>query len=447
MNFRKFILLNYASFRGYKYPFLYKQFLKEDDSGINPDTTINLLSKLLHHCQQSVPYYAELMNQISKETFSEQDPKEYLLNLPILTKDRIRSNFETLKSLDLGRRQWYFNKSGGSTGEPVKLIQDHEYNDLSTAISFLQYYWVGREIGEYEVYLWGSEKDVFQGTMGWKAKFFNFLTNTIYMNAFRMSPDRMREYIQSLNQKQPKLIIAYAQAIYELAKFAEDEKIPIVPQRAIISSAGTLYPWMREKIERIFQCKVFNRYGSREVGNVACERPGYEGLWVAPWGSYVEIVDDNGNLVPAGVEGNILVTSLTNFAMPLLRYEIGDRGILFSEKSLNGTRVGQAFQKVSGRITDNFKTKSGKVIPGEYFIHLIGVVLNDGTIKKFQLIQKQYDLIIVNIVKDEGKIDFKEIIDKIKFIMDEPCYIKIEFLDDILPTHSGKYRYTISEVD
>lgn len=441
MNIRKSVYLGYSTLRGYKFYNLYNSYLKSYTSGCSPNTTTELLKKLILHCQKSVPYYANLINKIGKKNF-EISPELYIQNLPILTKNIIRSNFEQLKSTDLEQRKWYFNTSGGSTGEPIKLIQDQEYSEQSSAISLLFSSLVGRELGEPEVRLWGSERDVFQGTMGWKANFFNFLSNTTYMNAFQMTPQRMTQFIQSLNTKPPKLIVAYAQAIYELAKFAENKQIPVVPQKAIITSAGTLYPWMREKIEAVFQCKVFNRYGSREVGDIACEQPGYEGLWVAPWGNYVEIVDDNNNIVPPGVEGNILITSLTNYGMPLIRYKIGDRGSLSPDY-----RSGQILQQVSGRNVDMFKTKDGTLVDGEYFTHLL--YFKDW-VQQFQFFQKSYSEIVIKIIKSNSEYqveELDEIVAKCKILMGEDCTISFEFLNDIPPSSSGKYRYTISEVN
>jgi phenylacetate-CoA ligase len=445
MKMRKMLYFTYTSLvkRSSLFQF-YEEFSREDESGVSADTTRKLLVQLLTHCQKSVPYYRQAILKLG-DSFK-KDPESYLLNFPILTKDTIRNNFEQLKSEDLAKRQWEFNTSGGSTGEPIKLIQDQDYFERAIAISRLYCKWIGREIGEPEVCLWGSERELFQNSMGWKAFFSNQLTNTTYLNAFRMSPQKMREFVDVLNSKRPKLIVAYAQAIYELAKFAEEERLSVVPQKAIITSAGTLYAFMREKIESIFQCRVFNRYGSREVGDVACERPGFEGLWVAPWGSYVEIVDDDDHPVPPGVEGNILVTSLINYAMPLIRYKIGDRGVLAAESQ--SLKTVQILHKVSGRITDNFKTRTGKIVPGEYFIHLLGVVLNNEDIKKFQIIQKSYDLILLKIVKTDknSELDTSRIVEKINLVMNENYVINVEFVDDIPPVSSGKYRYTISEV-
>ncbi len=441
MNIRKSIYLSYSSLRGYEFTKLYKILIDEDNHGSSADITKVLLIKLLLHSQQCVPYYNDLFNEVITQEEIEQNPKLCLSKLPILTKDIIRTNFERLKSSDLERRNYYFNTSGGSTGEPIKLIQDKEFDNWSTALTYLYSYLVGRDVGEREVRLWGSERDIFQGSMGWKANFFNFLNNTTYLNAFQMTSQKMRQFIRSLNRNPPKLIIAYAQSIYELAKFAEQEQIEIIPQQAIMTSAGTLYPWMREKIATVFQCQVFNRYGSREVSNIACERPGYEGLWVAPWGNYVEIVDDENNPVPPGVEGNILVTSLRNYAMPLIRYKIGDRGVLGESHG-----AGQILQRVSGRNVDTFKTQDGTLIDGEYFTHLL--YFKDW-VNKFQIIQKNYSLIVIKIIKSDIDYQAKElddIIEKCQVIMGKNCEVKFEFVTDIPTNASGKFRYTISEV-
>ncbi|MEA5579045.1 hypothetical protein [Anabaena sp. UHCC 0451] len=441
MNLRKHIYFTLNTLRGFRYPQIYRDLIKEEKSVLTSEVTQKLLTKILRHCQKSVPYYTNLMSEIGKEELLKQNPEIYLSKLPILTKDIIRKNFEELKSLDLEKRNWYFNTSGGSTGEPIRFIQDQEYFDQSQAIKLLYSYLAGREIGEPQVKLWGSERDILEATRNWRAIFSSFFSNTTYINAYQMSPQRMAAYIRLINQKSPKQILAYAIAIYELAKFAESEQLQITPPNAIITSAENLHPWMRETIERVFQCQVFNRYGSREVGDIACERPGFEGFWIAPWANYVEIVDDHNNPLPPGVEGNILITSLSNFAMPLIRYKIGDRGSVSANHS-----SGQIFEKISGRTTDMFKTQDGTLANGGYFE---GLMYFKDWVKNYQIIQKSYSEILVKIVlftPNYPVADLDDFVEKTKILMGEDCIVNFEFVDEIKTTPSGKYRYVISEV-
>ena len=295
------------------------------------------------------------------------------------------------------------------------------------------------------VRLWGSERDVDGGTRSLKARFFNWLTKTTWMNAFCMSPEGMRHFVTTLNRLRPLLIVAYAQAAYELARFVEREKLALEPQRAVVTSAGTLYPFMREKIARVFGCRVYNQYGSREVSDIACEIPGAEGLWVAPWGNYVEILDDEGMPARLGEEGNIVVTCLTNYAMPLLRYWIGDRGALMPEPASGGSGL-QFLKHVSGRNVDVFRTRNHTLVDGEYFTHLLYF---RPWVWKFQVIQKDYEQLLFRVVRTNGdapRSELEDIAAKARRVMGSNCRVDFEFLPELPPHPSGKYRYTISEV-
>ena len=233
--------------------------------------------------------------------------------------------------------------------------------------------------------------------------------------------------------------------MYELARFCEREGLEVISQAAIITAASTLYPFMREKIEQVFQCRVFNRYGSREVGDIACERPGCEGLWVAPWGNYVEIVDSEGNRVPDGAEGEILVTSLINFAMPLVRYSIGDRGVLSPMGTSDQCMYGQVLKAVLGRSNDMFRDKDGTLVDPGYFMSLC----TKDWVRKFQVVQKSASHILFRIVRSDlhyRQTELDEISTQTRLVMGDDCKVTFEFVDEIPPSASGKYRYAFSEV-
>lgn len=445
MNLRKSLFFGaHRLFLGSSLGKVYEHIYNEDQARSSRDTTGQYLIRMLNHCQLSVPYYAEIISRMGDGY--KNDPETYLTRFPILTKEIIRKNSDRLNSTDLSRRNWIYNSSGGSTGEPIRLIQDRQYMDHQMAIQWLSFNWAGRKLGEPAYFLWGSERDILKGTIGLRKKILNKLTNDRFLNAFLMTPEKMRQYLAQLNRMPPKLIVAYVQSIYELAQFAEKEKIFVAPQTAIMTSAGTLFSFMREKIETVFQCKVFNRYGSREVGDIACECETHAGLHVFPWGNYIEIVDEQGRLVPNGIEGNILVTNLSNFAMPLIRYSIGDRGVLSQSDCCKCGRQGQIIEKITGRNVDVFRKIDGTLVDGEYFTHLL--YFKDW-VRKFQVVQKDYSHVVFRIVKtdvDYAPEDLADIQEKTKIVMGEDCIVSIEFLDDIPPSESGKYRYTISEV-
>ncbi len=438
------------SVSGSKSPQIFEERMREFRNSIPEDTADCRLRSLLRHACSHVPFYRPYLEDPKFSAEIDSEPRTALLKLPVLTRNILSDEFTRLKSDDLNsRRDVRTNTSGGSTGEPVRMIQDGDYRDQASANTLLYSALVGKLPGELEVRLWGSERDVFENGVGWKAQLQFLITNTRFLNAFRMTPDRMRAYIELINESRPRFVLAYAQALFELCQFARDEGISIRPPNCAMTSAGTLHPFMKETIRNVLGCEVYNRYGSREVGDVACEiphsmQPG-GGLWVAPWNAIIETIDAHGNAAGDGVEGDILVTSLCNYAMPLLRYRIGDRGVL---RSVNpGGPTGQVLKRVAGRVTDNFRTRAGRVIPGEYFVHLIGVVLNTGVIRKFQVIQRDYEHVEVRIVAQSQTCNVAEIVNKIQIVMGgEACRVDVVYTDAIPESESGKYRYTISMV-
>lgn len=443
MNWRKPVYLTYASLRGYRFPSLLKRYLAACEAGAGADLGTDALRRLLHHCRWNVPYYADLLADISVAEM-EEHPRAVLSRLPVLTKDTVRAQFRRLQSKDNSHKNCQVNTSGGSTGEPVQLVQDDEYRDCSTALRWFSQHLLGCEVGEPHVWLWGSERDLEAGTQSWKARFFNWLTNAKLLNAFRMSPADMRHFIEVLNRVRPRLIIAYAQSAYELARFAEREGLPVTPQRAMMTSAGTLYPFMREKLKQVFGCEVYNLYGSREVSDIAWELPVRRGLWAPPWANLIEIVDDESDAVLAGTEGNILITCLTNYAMPLLRYWIGDRGgLLPVSETENGAQV---LSHVSGRTVDTFRREDQTLVDGEYFTHLLYF---RPWVWKFQVVQKSPAHLLFRVVPKDARPPESEL-DAIaagsRLVMGAECRVEFEFVEDLPAPASGKFRYTISEL-
>jgi phenylacetate-CoA ligase len=148
------------------------------------------------------------------------------------------------------------------------------------------------------------------------------------------------------------------------------------------------------------------------------------------------------------MEGNILVTNLYNYAMPLIRYSIGDRGVLSSNGTCSCGRRGQILERLSGRNVEMFRRKDGTLVEGVYFNHLLYYRV---WVKKYQVVQKDYSNVVFKVQKtrkdyqpDESELE--EIRSQTKLVMGSDCLVTIEFLDDIPPSRSGKYSYTVCEI-
>ena len=402
----------------------------------------NHLKNLLLHAYKNVPYYHHIFKEIGVVNDETVDLSKFN-EIQILTKEIMREHHQELVSKDYKTRKWYYNSSGGSTGEPTRFIQDDIYTKWGN-VAF--YYWYKDilgvdELGVRKIILWGSERDLFQGGIGWKTRIVNWLNNTIFLNSFRMTEENMESYIKIINSYKPDLIRGYAGSLYELCRYAERENKVIHTPKIVVSSAETLSDEMREKIERIFGTKVYDYYGSRETNNLAGECK--EGLMhILAFHNYIEVLNNHNQPVKEGEEGRVIVTNLHNYSMPLIRYEIGDIAALGPEKCKCGN-VLPTLKKITGRITDHFVKEDGTIIHGEYFTHLF--YLKDW-VKAFQVIQEDFKRIKILVVLKENinEQEKEDIEDKIKLIMGEDCKISWEFVEEIPTTPQGKYLYTKS---
>lgn len=406
------------------------------------------LSSLLLHATK-IPYYRNSLNSlgITYNDIKNDNPSDILGKLPILSKSLLKDNYDNLSASDYQKRGFSVNYTGGSTGVPTKFMQDHNYKEHSQAYKSLAYSWRGIDSFDDIFYIWGAARDMNSGLAG-SVK--NFLRNRYYFNCFSLTKKNILFCIQKLNAKKPSLIVSYADAIYEIARYANEHNLFVEPQQAIHTGAGNLYDFMKEEIEKCFQCKVFNHYGARDAGSIASECVGQSGLHLMELHQYVEILDEDNRPVLDGNEGKIIITTLDNYSMPLIRYEIGDRGIKMPYEKCSCGRTFSKLESVTGRSEDRVITPDGQYIDSNFFVHFIGVECNQtGDVKKFQVVQKKINEIEINIVPMKGFIDdaIKENI-KTKLLdrIGNSISLSINTVQNIPKTQTGKYRYVINHL-
>jgi phenylacetate-CoA ligase len=263
-----------------------------------------------------------------------------------------------------------------------------------------------------------------------------------------MTREDLRSFATMISNYKPDVIEAYVQSIYEIARYVNKEKLVLFKPKGIIVSAGTLYDFMADEINKAFGVPIYNRYGSREVGDIANSCGRKDSLHISMLTHYIEVTDGKGEPLPDGEVGDIVVTSLTNYAMPLIRYMIGDRGILRRNSICPYCGwQGDILQKVTGRTVDVFRSSDGTLIDGEYFTHLFYF---REWVQKFQIIQETENKMTINIVKENGfdKIpegDKNEISRAIHVVMPD-IILNWNEVSDIVYDISGKVRFTISKV-
>ena len=418
-----------------------------DTTAVLEARQMRALGALLKHALARVPYYAERAPGLTPDRAASA-PGASLAAFPVLEKRDLILHADSLTcEMDRGS---YWNLTGGSTGEPVRFRQDGVYQTHALATTMLFYQWAGVPRGASHIKLWGAPRDLGSGSVARRRRVADWLFNRITLDAFDMSEQTMRRYAETIARSGPACLEGYADGLYELAVRVERLGLPMSAPGAIVSSAGTLLPHMRETMERAFGAEVFDRYGTREVGNVAAECDRHEGLHIFGETTVVEVVDGDGRAVGEGEEGEILVTNLHNYTMPLIRYRIGDRAVRGADRCSCG-RPYPLLKRIVGRTESCVRRRDGGVVLPEFFIHVIGVEYNDGSIGKFQVVQEAIDRITVVIVPSEGAGEKAlaredEIRKRIQQTMGD-CEVGFVLADRIDPTPTGKHMYVVNRME
>jgi len=418
-----------------------------------------LLGDLLVHAIRHVPYYRRLLGdhpvaralESAGATGRRQLARTLLVQIPPLDRPTLRREFDQLRSNDLAHRSWRVDGTGGSTGQPVRFIVDREHGLWRFAAEHLFDGWAGVVPGMRRMRLWGSARQLGgeRETIG--RRLYRWRRNERSLDSFRMTSSQMRRHAARLNQWRPGHLIGYADSLHAFARFLERSGLAVVAPASIMSSSGTLFPEHRRIIERVFGAPVFDRYAAREVGAIAAEDAAHEGLVVPPL-HLVEIIRPDGSPAPPGEEGEILVTCLTNHAMPLLRYRIGDTGAMAPRPS---TRTGwPVLQHVTGRVAETFVRADGGLVSSLSFIHLAGVVLQSDWIRRWQVVQEEPKRITVRLVLEppltrdapEFVLRTGELAAAIRRTMGEECTVEFRVEREIPPLPNGKYCYCASRV-
>lgn len=403
------------------------------------------LHRLLRYAYTYVPYYKRVFDEVGFQPGDIiKDPASFQ-KIPFLTKAIIRENFEKLITTETNRRQELSQLStSGSTGQPLVFMQDTNFRDVTTAEIHHHLTWSGWQFGQPHAYIFGASFEV-SYARNLRAQLMNLALNRFVTNAYVLSEESLEAFVIQALRHQSRLLFGYASSLYRLAQFVRDHPAYKLDQvKAIYSTSEVLYPHQRQLIETVFNCKVFNRYATRELGALACECEAHTGLHVSLENVHLEILE-KGLPVKSGVAGDIFVTNLNNYGMPFIRYQLADRVAWHAEDHCLCGRAHPMIQVSEGRENDLFRTRDGRTVWGG-----IGNPLwNMAGVKKFQFIQKTFDHVIVRIVK-EGPMSpaqRAEVEKAVKFALGEQVKLDFEFPEDIPAERSGKHRYQICEID
>ena len=256
----------------------------------------------------------------------------------------------------------------------------------------------------------------------------------------------MNNYVKILTRFKPKVINTYASVIFTFSDYIKKMGIDTIKPKAILTTADMLYDYKRRSIEKAFNCEVFDYYSGRDTTLQAAECNEHFGYHLSIENAVVEFMKENEH-VASGETGNLIITDLCSYAMPFIRYEIGDLGAPSDEKCPCGRNL-PIMKSLKGRTYDYIITPNGRLLSGIFFHHILVHHEIQG-IKEFQITQKTKDKITVSIVKNEEENveDINRFISLIKKNVGEKVEVELEFVSSIKRTATGKLRHVISNIN
>jgi phenylacetate-CoA ligase len=366
--------------------------------------------------------------------------REDVLRLPVVTKEDIRRNYDTMISTGFEKQRLLRFKTGGSTGKSLELWVTEECCEIHNACAVRHDRWSGWEPGEPVGALWGNPP-LPEGLKGRLKKL--LLSPTIYLDTMEVTEKSVREFAGEWQKVKPTLLFGHAHSIYLLAGLVRELSIDAIRPRGIISTSMMLLSNERRFIEEVFGVPVFDRYGCEEVSLIASECERHEGMHINIDHLYVEFLRDDGRYAGPGETGKIIVTDLTNRAMPFIRYQVEDVGVP-SDKVCSCGRGLPLMESVTGRLADFLIRKDGTRVAG------ISLIENTLTrvpgIDQMQIIQESMELIVLNVVPGGSFTSAAgetlcSYLEKV-FQME----IRMNLVPSIRQEKSGKYRFSICKV-
>jgi len=399
------------------------------------------LRGMVRHAYDTVEYYREVFDSL-KLTPDDIKSIEDLPKLPILTKDQIRANFpDKMRSRDFDPAKLIIGKSSGSTGEPLKYYLTPREKGFKWACLYRWWRWTGYDFGRKYVNFTVIAQVAFRGIplAEWLEK---TISRALILQAKDMNAENVGDLVRQIQQFKPILIKGHPSTCYYMARYMADHDIKFEGVKAAICNGETLVPHVRDLIAEQYQCGVWDMYGSEGIETAAQCSPNSH-HHVTAEAVVTEIVDREGNPVPSGTEGRLIVTALDKWAMPFIRYDTQDAATMSDEVCSCGRGL-PLLSSVKGRIVDMGLSPSGKLLSVYAFTPLFA---KQPGVDAWQVVQEAPALLSVKI-KPAGSFDnatLAAVEREIKDYVGDDVEVTISLVDEIPFTPSGKRRFFISK--
>ncbi|WP_100613711.1 phenylacetate--CoA ligase family protein [Confluentibacter citreus] len=360
--------------------------------------------------------------------------------IPVMTKRDLQQPLANRLSEDFSKKSVYINKTSGSSGDPFIFAKDKFSHALTWAGFMDRYNWYNLDFNT-------SKQARFYGIPlnkkgYYKERIKDFLSNRYRFSVFDLSDAQLEKNLKKFESTQFDYINGYTSSIVQFAKFLQRRNIvlkDVCPTlKACIVTSEILFEDDKKLLEAHLGVPIINEYGAAELGLIAFQNT--NGKWmVNNEDLFIEILDENNQILSYGQEGRIVITALYNKAHPFIRYDLGDIGKLSKDSTAKNPILGALI----GRTNDIVMLPSGKKAAGLTFYYVTKTVIEDGgNVKEFIIEQLKIDTFKISYTSREelSREKIKDINKAIDTYLESGLSIVFERKESLKRSNRGKMK-------
>ncbi len=403
------------------------------------------LQRLLQHAYVHVPYYRDAMRAAGVDPL-DMTSLDDIRRLPLLSKDDVRrSLYFGLFADNHRKRQMLKISTSGSTGEPFTTYTDRYQLEVRFATTLRGLEWTGWRFGDRQARLWHQTLGMTK-LQALRERIDALFMRRLFIPAFEIGAESIEPFIERIREHRPVLVDGYAESLNFLATYVRDGGRPGFSPRAIMSSAQALPDNVRRIIEDGFATKVYDKYGAREFSGIAYQCGHSSDHHVMDESYIVELLVDDRPARPGEI-GEVVITDLSNFSVPLIRYRIGDLAVAVDESQRCGCgRQLSRLGRIEGRTQAIVHCANGTWLPGTFFMHFFKDY--EHAVRFFQIRQDRRGEFVLKIVKNRRftQSEFDAMMRELRRYVGTDTRIDIDFCQSIPLLQTGKRSPVVSTV-
>ncbi|WP_178992096.1 phenylacetate--CoA ligase family protein [Winogradskyella schleiferi] len=367
-------------------------------------------------------------------------------SVPVMSKRHLQQSLEQRLSDGFTPKNVYVNKTSGSSGDPFIFAKDKWCHALTWAEIMNRFGWYGIDFNS-------SKQARFYGIpldkkAYYKERLKDYFSNRFRFSVFDLSDAAFKETLVKFKSTKFDYINGYTSSIVQFAKYLNRKSIilnSVCPTlKACIVTSEMLFDDDKQLLETQFGIPVINEYGASELDLIAFQNP-MDDWQVNSETLFVEVLDEDGAVLPYGKEGRIVITSLDNKAHPFIRYDIGDIGILSKDSTIKKPIL----KKLIGRTNDIVVLPSGKKAAGLTFYYITkSVIENDGNVSEFIVEQFHIDTFKISYVSktELSEAETTTIKNEVIHYLEPRITIDFERVEKLERSKSGKLKQFTSHL-